>query len=60
MFRAPNAMNEAMDMVNRGGRICLAAFREPVPVDLAKLACNNIHVFSAPGRKAQRYTPPRL
>src|SRR5574341_477975 len=23
---APNALNEAMDMVNRGGRICLAAF----------------------------------
>src|SRR6266852_5552147 len=33
---APNALNEAARMVNRGGRICLAAFpAEPVPVDLA-------------------------
>ncbi|HEY1796583.1 MAG TPA: alcohol dehydrogenase catalytic domain-containing protein, partial [Stellaceae bacterium] len=30
---APNALNEAAQMVNRGGRICLAAFpHEPVPV----------------------------
>ncbi|MBS3906224.1 MAG: alcohol dehydrogenase catalytic domain-containing protein [Syntrophaceae bacterium] len=47
---APNALNEAMDMVNRGGRICLAAFPgEPVPVDLAKLARNNIYVFGIRG-----------
>jgi L-iditol 2-dehydrogenase len=47
---APNAMNEAMDMVNRGGRICLAAFPgEPVPVDLAKLARNNIYVYGIRG-----------
>ncbi len=47
---APNALNEAMDMVNRGGRICLAAFpREPVPVDLAKLVRNNIYVFGIRG-----------
>jgi L-iditol 2-dehydrogenase len=47
---APNAMNEAMDMVNRGGRICLAAFpREAVPVDLAKLVRNNIYVFGIRG-----------
>jgi L-iditol 2-dehydrogenase len=47
---APNAMNEAMDMVNRGGRICLAAFPgEPVPVDLAKLVRNNIYVFGIRG-----------
>jgi L-iditol 2-dehydrogenase len=47
---APNAMNEAMDMVNRGGRICLAAFPgEPVPVDLAKLVRNNVYVFGIRG-----------
>src|SRR5487761_2492581 len=32
---APNALNESAKMVNRGGRICLAAFpADPVPVDL--------------------------
>jgi len=47
---APNAMNEAMEMVNRGGRICLAAFPgEPVQVDLAKLVRNNIYVFGIRG-----------
>jgi L-iditol 2-dehydrogenase len=47
---APNALNEAMDMVNRGGRICLAAFPgEPVPVDLAKLVRNNIYVYGIRG-----------
>jgi len=47
---APNALNEAMDMVNRGGRICLAAFPgDPVPVDLAKLVRNNIYVYGIRG-----------
>jgi len=47
---APGALNEAMDMVNRGGRICLAAFPgEPVPVDLAKLVRNNIYVYGIRG-----------
>jgi L-iditol 2-dehydrogenase len=47
---APNSFNEAMDMVNRGGRICLAAFPgEVVPVDLAKLVRNNIYVFGIRG-----------
>jgi len=47
---APNAMNEAMDMVKRGGRICLAAFPgDPVPVDLAKLVRNNIYVYGIRG-----------
>ncbi len=47
---APNAFNEAMDMVNRGGRICLAAFPgEPTPVDLAKLVRNNIYVYGIRG-----------
>ena len=47
---APNALNEAARMVNRGGRVCLAAFpAEPVPVDLAYLVRNNIYVFGIRG-----------
>ena len=47
---APNAVNEAARMVNRGGRICLAAFpSDPVPVDLASLVRNNIYVFGIRG-----------
>jgi threonine dehydrogenase-like Zn-dependent dehydrogenase len=47
---APNALNDAAKMVNRGGRICLAAFPlEPVPVDVAHLVRNNIYVFGIRG-----------
>jgi L-iditol 2-dehydrogenase len=47
---APEALNEAAQMVNRGGRICLAAFpQNPVPVDLAHLVRNNIYVFGIRG-----------
>jgi len=47
---APNAVNEAAQMLNRGGRICLAAFpHEPVPVDVAYLVRNNIYVFGIRG-----------
>ncbi len=47
---APNALNEAARMVNRGGRICLAAFPgDPVPVDLAYIVRNNIYVFGIRG-----------
>jgi L-iditol 2-dehydrogenase len=47
---APNALNETAQMVNRGGRICLAAFpSDPVPVDLAHLVRNNIYVFGIRG-----------
>jgi len=47
---APNALNEAARMVNRGGRICLAAFpSDPVPVDIAYLVRNNIYVFGIRG-----------
>ena len=47
---APNALNEAARMVNRGGRICLAAFpHEAVSVDLAYIVCNNIYVFGIRG-----------
>jgi 2-desacetyl-2-hydroxyethyl bacteriochlorophyllide A dehydrogenase len=47
---APNAVNEAARMVNRGGRICLAAFpHEPAQVDIAHLVRNNIYVFGIRG-----------
>jgi L-iditol 2-dehydrogenase len=47
---ASNALNEAIDMVNRGGRICLAAFpAEPAIVDLAKIVRNNIYVYGIRG-----------
>ncbi len=47
---APEALNEAMQMVDRGGRICLAAFpAEKAPVDLAYLVRNNIYVYGIRG-----------
>ena len=47
---APEALNEAAQMVDRGGRICLAAFpAEKVPVDLAYLVRNNIYVYGIRG-----------
>src|SRR5947209_17036195 len=40
---AADAVNEAARMLNRGGKICLAAFpHEAVPVDVAYLVRNNI------------------
>jgi 2-desacetyl-2-hydroxyethyl bacteriochlorophyllide A dehydrogenase len=47
---APNALNEAARMVNRGGKICLAAFpHEPVPVDIAHIVRNNIYLYGIRG-----------
>ena len=47
---APNALNEAADMVSRGGRICLAAFAaQPVTFDPAKLVMDNIYMFGIRG-----------
>jgi L-iditol 2-dehydrogenase len=47
---APNALDEAAQMVDRGGRICLAAFpHDKVPVDLAHLVRNNIYVYGIRG-----------
>jgi L-iditol 2-dehydrogenase len=47
---APNAVNEAARMLNRGGRICLAAFPQaPVLVDVAYLVSNNIYLFGIRG-----------
>jgi L-iditol 2-dehydrogenase len=47
---APNAVNEAARMVNRGGKICLAAFpHEQVPVDIAHIVRNNIYLYGIRG-----------
>jgi L-iditol 2-dehydrogenase len=47
---ASAALDEAAQMVDRGGRICLAAFpHERVPVDLAHLVRNNIYVYGIRG-----------
>lgn len=47
---AANAVNEAAQMVNRGGKICLAAFQHEAPkVDIAHLVRNNIYVFGIRG-----------
>jgi len=47
---APNAINEAARMLNRGGKICLAAFpHEPTLIDVAYLVRNNIYLFGIRG-----------
>jgi len=47
---AADAVNEAGRMVNRGGKICLAAFpHEQVPVDVAYLVRNNIYLYGIRG-----------
>src|ERR1700751_3196310 len=47
---APNAVNEAVRMVNRGGKVCLAAFpHEETPVDIAEIVRKNIYVYGIRG-----------
>jgi len=47
---AAEALNEAARMVNRGGKICLAAFpHEAVPVDIAHIVRNNIYLYGIRG-----------
>src|ERR1700742_3728203 len=47
---APNAVNEAVRMVNRGGKVCLAAFpHDETPVDVAHIVRNNIYLFGIRG-----------
>lgn len=44
------AINMATAMVNRGGKICLAAFpHEPVTVDLPQIVRNNVYVYGIRG-----------
>src|SRR6187399_2783810 len=47
---APDAVNEAAQMVSRGGKVCLAAFpHEETPVDVAHIVRNNIYVYGIRG-----------
>jgi len=47
---APNAVTEAVRMVNRGGKVCLAAFpHEETPVDVAHIVRNNIYLYGIRG-----------
>jgi len=47
---APDAVNAAARMVNRGGKICLAAFpHEAVPVDIGHIVRNNIYLYGIRG-----------
>ena len=47
---AAGAVNDAVRMVNRGGRVCLAAFaHEEVPVDVAHIVRNNIYLYGIRG-----------
>jgi len=46
----PNSVNEAIRMVNRGGKVCLAAFpHEETPVDVAHIVRNNIYLYGIRG-----------
>jgi L-iditol 2-dehydrogenase len=47
---ARNAVNEAIRMVSRGGRVCVGAFvHEPVPVDVEYIVANNIYLYGIRG-----------
>ena len=47
---APNAVNEAIRMVSRGGRVCLGAFaHQPALVDVEYIVTNNIYLFGIRG-----------
>ena len=56
---APNAVNEAIRMVNRGGKVCLAAFpHEETPVDVAAHRAQQ-HLPLRHPRRGQERDPPR-
>jgi L-iditol 2-dehydrogenase len=47
---APSGVDEAIKLVNRGGRVCLAAFaHEPQLVDVCEIVTNNIYLFGIRG-----------
>ena len=46
-----NAINEAAQVVNRGGKICLAAFPDgQAPINVAHLVHNNIYLYGIRGK----------
>ena len=47
---APNAVNEAIHMLKRGGRVCLGAFSNtPSLVDIGHVVANNIYLYGIRG-----------
>ena len=47
---APNAVDDAVKLVNRGGRVCLGAFaHEPALVDVRHIVSNNIYLYGIRG-----------
>ncbi len=45
-----SALNQAVHMLSRGGKLCLAAFpHEPVPFDLPHMVRNNIYAYGIRG-----------
>ena len=47
---APNAVNEAITMLKRGGRVCLGAFsNQPALVDVGYIVTNNIYLYGIRG-----------
>jgi len=57
---APGAVNQAARMLNRGGRICLAAFpHQPVSIDVAYIVRNNIYLYGIRGEGKVPRTAPR-
>ena len=47
---APNAVNEAIQMLKRGGRVCLGAFsQKPALVDVGSIVTNNIYLYGIRG-----------
>ena len=47
---ASKAVNDAVHMVNRGGKVCLAAFtHDQVSVDIAHIVSNNIYLYGIRG-----------
>ena len=47
---APNAVNDAIHMLKRGGRVCLGAFsNKPALVDVGHIVTNNIYLYGIRG-----------
>ena len=56
---APDAINDAVRMLNRGGKLCLAAFpHEPAPVDVAHHRAQQ-HLCLRHPRRGQERDPSR-
>ncbi len=58
---APNAVNEAIRMVNRGGKVCLAAFPHEERRSMSRTSCatTSTSMASAAKARAPRTAPRR-